>query len=445
MKSDNKSKVKKFIVTALLLVVIIPLAVFIGLSLKKNNNKDIQYKGDIVSDEFVKETTSLTSKDTSDLTEQTQNMSDSEEEAETVLESDIDPAITYADEMLAGMSLHEKICQMFIVTPEAASGYNVVTYIDEKQKKALSDYPVCGYIFFAQNLNNKEQTYDMLAIVKQYAEEYNDIPFFTCVDEEGGKVSRCAKMLGTTSFSPMYDYREDGEGKAYYNAYVIAEDISELGFNLDFAPVADIWSNTSNSVIGKRAYSDNYEEGARLIASAVKGFNDGGVICCLKHFPGHGDTAGDSHNKAVYLNKSLSELANQEYLPFLSGIDAGAGMVMIGHLYLSDEDITSEEDELPASLNYKVITGELRNKLGYNGVVITDSLSMGAITEYFTSDEAAKLSVLAGADILLMPEDFSLAVTSLEEAVDKKEISERRIDESVRRILISEYNYFQRK
>lgn len=352
----------------------------------------------------------------------------------------LDPAESYADEMLAKMSLHEKVCQMFIVTPESATGFGVVTEAGDTSRQAIMDYPVCGYIYFSQNLESTEQTKTMLSNVKQYGMEANGIPFFTGVDEEGGEVARCADKLGTTAFLPMYNYREEGEEIAYDNAYTIATDINELGFNLDFAPIADTWSNSANTVIGTRAYSTDYEEAAKLVAAATKGFNDGGVVSCIKHFPGHGDTNEDSHKSAAYIHKSLADLINEDYLPFIAGIDADAGMVMVGHLYISDEDIESEADRVPASLSYKVITGELRERLGYDGVVITDALAMGAIANYYSSGEAVKLSVMAGADIMLMPTDFKASVTALEDAVENGEISEERIDESVRRILILKYN-----
>ncbi len=352
----------------------------------------------------------------------------------------IDPAEAYADEMLSKMSLHEKVCQLFIVTPEAATGYSVVTEAGDASKQAIIDYPVCGYIYFAQNLSSQDQTRTMLANVKQYGMEANGIPFFTAVDEEGGLVARCADKLGTTAFLPMYNYREEGENTAYNNAYTIAADIKGLGFNLDFAPVADTWSNSANTVIGTRAYSTDYNEAAVLVAAATKGFNDGGVVSCIKHFPGHGDTNEDSHRSAAYIHKPLADLINEDYLPFIAGIEADTGMVMVGHLYLTETDIESEADRVPASLSYKVITGELRQRLGYNGVVITDSLAMGAISNYYSSGEAVKLSIMAGADIMLMPADFKSAVATLEDAVKNGEISEERIDESVRRILILKYN-----
>ncbi|MBQ9608332.1 MAG: glycoside hydrolase family 3 protein [Lachnospiraceae bacterium] len=396
--------------------------------IKSDDKSDINYSSESVS---------------ADNTNTADNVS--EESTETITEvfaenESVDEARAYADEMLTHMTIHEKICQMFIISPEAATNYDVVTYAGETLRLSLVEYPVCGYIFFSRNLKSIEQTESMIENLKQYGMEANGIPLFIGVDEEGGDVARCAFKLGTTSFSPMYYYHSDGEKTAYENAYIIASDISELGFNLDFAPVADTWSDISNTVIGTRAYSSDYNEAAELVAAATKGFDDGGVVNCLKHFPGYGDTMEDSHKMAAYLSKSLEDMAGEDYIPFEYGINAGADMIMIGHLYLSDEDIVSESDKNPASLNYKVISEELRGKLGFNGVVITDALNMGAVSNYYTSGEAVKLSVKAGADIMLMPVDFKSAVAALEEAVENGEISEERIDESVRRILMLKYN-----
>ena len=432
----NKKKTIRFLTGVIIFDVIAIIAIALAFVIfikpdkkdkKKNTGNDTAFE--TVEDNGLTEyDTSQTAFDNTDITSEVPNTENT------------DPAQSYADEMLAKMSLHEKVCQMFIITPEAATGYAVVTEAGEKSKQAIMDYPVAGYIYFAQNLSNTDQTKTMLTNVKQYGMEANGIPFFTSVDEEGGDVARCADNLGTTSFNSMYSYREQGEETAYNNAYTIASDISNLGFNLDFAPVADTWSNSANTVIGTRAYSTDYEEAARLVASATRGFNAGGVVSCIKHFPGHGDTNEDSHRSAAYIHKPLSDLMNEDYLPFKAGIEADTGMIMIGHLYLSDADISSGEDNLPASLSYKVVTGELRDKLGYNGVVITDSMAMGAIVNYYSSGEAAKLAVKAGVDIILMPEDFEAAVEALESAVQTGEISEERINESVRRILALKYN-----
>ena len=331
--------------------------------------------------------------------------------------------------MMSEMSLHEKICQLFVVTPEGLTGYDLVTESGAATLDALKEYPVGGLIYFAQNLENTEQTKTMISATAESNSVVSDIPLFFAVDEEGGIVARCADKLGTTAFKPMYNYRDKGTDTAYSNAFTIASDIAGLGFNLDFAPVADTWSNPDNTVIGTRAYSDDFQQAAELVAGAVKGFKDGGVVCSLKHFPGHGDTAEDSHVGMASSYKTVDELENAEYLAFESGIAAGADMVMVGHITMVNID------NQPASLSKTIITDELRGKLGFDGVVVTDALAMGALANYYSSDEIAVAVLKAGGDLLLMPEDLDSAVKGIEKAVKNGDLTEKRIDESLERVL----------
>lgn len=334
------------------------------------------------------------------------------------------------DKMIGQMSLHDKICQLLIVTPESLTGFDNVTASGDTTKRCLEQYPVGGLIYFSANLESTEQTKEMLANTRKIQEDIGCIPLFYAIDEEGGDVARCADALGTTSFDPMYTYKDQGTETAYNNAKTIAGDISALGFNLDFAPVADTWSNPANTVIGQRAYSNDFNETSELVSAAVKGFSDGGVYCSLKHFPGHGDTAEDSHYGMAASAKTISELEQNEYLAFKKGIESGADMVMAGHITMSSID------QQPASVSKTMITDELRGKLGYDGVIVTDSLAMGAVADMYESGELAVKVIDAGADILLMPEDMKAAVEGLENAVKDGTISEERINESVRRILI---------
>ena len=144
-----------------------------------------------------------------------------------------------------------------------------------------------------------------------------------------------------------------------------------LGFNADLAPVADVWSNPDNTVIGDRAYSDDFAQAAELIPEAVRGFHSGGVATTLKHFPGHGDALADSHDGAVYVSKPLEQLRREELLPFRAGIASGSDMVMIGHLILTEIDAAQ-----PAPFSYRIVTELLREELGVQGVGITDGLQM---------------------------------------------------------------------
>lgn len=329
------------------------------------------------------------------------------------------------DETLAGMTLHEKVCQMMFVTPEELTGEDGVTVAGDATRQALENYPVGGIVYFAKNLERQDQVKEMI----DNSQKYSSIGLFVATDEEGGVVNRLMDTVGTTYIGSMYYYKDDGDETAYENAYTIANDMSALGFNLDFAPVADVWSNPDNTVIGERAYSDDYAQAAELVGNAVKGFNDGGVMCTLKHFPGHGDTAEDSHYSSAYVHRTKEEIMADEMQPFRSGIEAGAEFVMVGHLIVPDID------EVPATLSYKIATGILRDELKFEGVAITDSFEMESIADNYSVDDAVVMSVKAGMDMILQPKDMASAVNSIEQAVADGELSEDRIDESVRRIL----------
>ncbi len=329
------------------------------------------------------------------------------------------------DETLAGMTLHEKVCQMMFVTPEELTGEDGVTVAGDATRQALENYPVGGIVYFAKNLESQDQVKEMI----DNSQKDSSIGLFVATDEEGGVVNRLMDTVGTTYIGSMYYYKDDGDETAYENAYTIANDMSALGFNLDFAPVADVWSNPDNTVIGERAYSDDYAQAAELVGNAVKGFNDGGVMCTLKHFPGHGDTAEDSHYSSAYVHRTKEEIMADEMQPFRSGIEAGAEFVMVGHLIVPDID------EVPATLSYKIATGILRDELKFEGVAITDSFEMESIADNYSVDDAVVMSVKAGMDMILQPKDMASAGNSIEQAVADGELSEDRIDESVRRIL----------
>ena len=329
------------------------------------------------------------------------------------------------DKTMAEMSLHDKVCQMMFVTPAGLTGTDDVMVAGDATKQALQAYPVGGIIYFANNFDNVDQTRDMISNTQSYSK----IGLFIATDEEGGRVNRIMDTLGTTYIGPMYDYKDDGPDAAFENAKTIASDMSALGFNLDFAPVADVWSNPDNTVIGDRAYSDDYAQAAELVGSAVKGFQDGGVICTLKHFPGHGDTAEDSHYSSAYVNRTKAQIMADEMQPFRTGIDAGAELVMVGHLIVPDID------ELPSTLSYKIATEMLRGDMEFDGVAITDSMEMESIADNYGVADSAVMAVQAGMDMLLQPADLAAAVNAIVTAVQNGDITEPRIDESVRRIL----------
>lgn len=327
---------------------------------------------------------------------------------------------------ISKMSIDEKIYQMFVVRPEALTGSNTpIASIDSSYENLLKKYPVGGFIFFNDNLKDEETAENMIDTMQYYSQT----GLIIGVDEEGGRVARAATKLGTTAFSPMYEYKNEGPMKIKEIYSTIGDDLDDIGFNVDFAPVADVWTNPDNKVIGTRAFSEDPNEVAACVKEAVKALQEEGVSAAIKHFPGHGDTADDSHTGMVYSSKTLDELRNCEFIPFKAGIDAGADFVMVGHI------IVPAVDELPATLSHKWITEILRGELGYTGLVITDGMEMGALTENYSVPEASIKAIEAGCDILLLPADFTAATEAVKDAVKSGRISEDRIDESVSRIL----------
>lgn len=329
-----------------------------------------------------------------------------------------------AQTLLDGMSTREKICQLLIVHPEVLTDGGTVTAVTDELAAALQDYPVGGFLLSAGNMTSGEQ---LSALTSALSAACPTAPLVT-VDEEGGRVARLMNTVGTTKLNSMYSYRGLGTQTAYDNAQTLARDIAAYGFNTDFAPVADVWTNKQSNAIGDRAYSDDYDEAATLVAAAVSGFRDAGVICCLKHFPGHGSTAADSHNGAATVDKTLPQLRQEDLRPFVSGIAAGADMVMVGHLTVPTMD------DLPASLSHKLVTNLLRYDLGFRGVIVTDGLQMQALAQY-TDGEKAVLALSAGNDMLLEISDVPGAVTAVEQALADGTLTSEALDQSVLRVL----------
>lgn len=337
--------------------------------------------------------------------------------------------------VLDGMTLKQKVGQMFMVTPEALTGISTMTQVGDGTRKAIREVPVGGIIYFAKNMTSQEQMKKMISTTQEYAAEACGIGLFTAVDEEGGEVARCAQKLGTAKFDSMAHYGKDNDsGTAYNIGSSIGKDLKALGFNVDFAPVADVNICSSNE-LGNRIFSDDPNVVANMSSYVVRGLRDEGVCATLKHFPGLGAEKGNTHtNSTVVIERTLDELRQTEFIPFSEGINAGADFVLVGH-----QTVTGFGDELPCDLSYKAVTEMLRGELGFEGIAITDSQQMNTISKVYTSGEAAKLSIKAGIDIILMPVDYREAVNAVCEAVRSGEISEKRIDESVMRILRKKY------
>lgn len=330
--------------------------------------------------------------------------------------------------MISDMSLSEKVYQMMFVTPEALCGARAVTDCDDAVKTGLSTYPVGGIILFSDNLSSKNQVSKLNADLQSASK----IPLFIGIDEEGGRVSRLGSnhALGFEKQPSAEEIGNSGDPEAAKAAaQKTAEGLKSLGFNLDFAPVADV-SSSAMSQIGDRAFSSSFDAACPFVSSYVTGLKDGGIASVLKHFPGLGSVSADTHKGRAEITETLDSMRKNEFQPFISGIHAGADFVMVSH---ASPNCTTEKS--PSSLSSEVVSGWLRGELNFSGVTITDSLSMKAITDEYTAAAASVKAVSAGCDMLLMPQDLTAAHAAIVSAVKSGEISEEHINSSVYRIL----------
>ena len=338
------------------------------------------------------------------------------------------------DSCLEDMTLEEKVAQLFIIQPEAILDVGTAVAAGDATREAINQNPVGGFIYFGDNLQSKEQTQEMLKNVQTYSMERTGFPAFLSVDEEGGTVARVA---GTGNFDipKIGDMADIGAAGDVDAAKQVGEDIgsylAELGFNLDFAPVADVLSNPENTVVRDRSFGNDPELVSDMAIAVSDGLEEKGILSTYKHFPGHGATSADTHKGYAYTDKTLEELEACELIPFQRCIADGAKIIMAAHI--SAPNVTG--DDTPTSLSKTMVTDILREKMGYTGLVVTDAMNMGAITEEYTSAEAAVKALQAGVDVVLMPENYQQAYQGVLDAVADGTLTEERIDESVTRIL----------
>ncbi|PQP81467.1 beta-N-acetylhexosaminidase [Paenibacillus sp. PCH8] len=355
-----------------------------------------------------------------------QNTVPPEEHAQDEAQEELDPV----QEQLNGLTLEEKIGQMILAGVQG-------TTLDDQAKQMITDQKVGGIIFYANNVTTLEGTAKFVQSIKK-ANQANPVPIFMSVDQEGGKVSRMPENVESIPSNGKVGQTKDS-ALAETMGELLARQVKLAGFNVDFAPVLDINSNPKNPVIGDRSFGSSADLVSRLGIAELKGLRSEGVIPVVKHFPGHGDTSVDSHLDLPVVNKTEKQLAKLEWIPFQAAVKEQVEAVMVAHILFPKLD-----KDHPASLSDVIIGEHLRGKLKYDGVVITDDLSMGAIAKNYTLDEAAIATVQAGSDILLVAHSYDSAKTifdTLMNAVNSGKISKSRIDESVYRILALKQQY----
>ena len=337
------------------------------------------------------------------------------------------------------MTLRQKVGQLFLIRPDQLDTTLSIDQIHNDKINAkgiqsvntvmletMKEYPAGGFVIFRKNIASPKQLKALTTSLKNMC---HVLPFMA-IDEEGGQIARIAnhKAFHVRKFKSAKAIASSGNVRQ--TAQYIASYLKDYGFNMDFAPVADINTNPENIVIGDRAFGSDPEEVSRLVSEYLDGLHSQGIAGSIKHFPGHGDTVGDTHKGFVAVTKSWPELLNAEIIPFRDNLHK-ADTVMIAHITM--RNVTS--DNLPATLSRQLITGKLREELGYTGVVIADAMMMGAIKDNYSSSEAAVMALEAGCDILLMPYDYREAFDGVIEAVEAGRITEARIDQSINRIM----------
>ena len=356
----------------------------------------------------------------------------------------VTPPPAEVEAMLKKMTLREKVGQMFFVRVESLDPSIEWTTYDDlanlknqeitmKMRKVNHDYPVGGIILYAWNIEDETQ---LANIIKQ-VRSLNGSPLL-CIDEEGGRVSRIANNpnFHVKKYESMAAIGATGDPKnAYECGNTIGTYLKRYDFDIDFAPVADVNTNPDNIIIGPRAFSDDPAVAAPMVTNYLQGLKDAGITGCIKHFPGHGDTTNDTHSGYVQSLKTWDEMNQCEMVTFRAGIQWGCQLIMTAHIAVPNVTGTN----IPSTLSPVVLQDKLRGELGYQNIIITDGMEMGAITKHYTSGEAAVGSIKAGVDIVLGPRDFTEAFDAVIAAVNNGTLSEERINQSVRRILTLRY------
>ena len=364
---------------------------------------------------------------------------------------DIDKQV---NEIIANMTIEQKLAQMMIIAiryePDTSKG---ITKLTKAYKKLLKKYDFGGLLMYANNMTDINQTVTMIREAQSASmKSANGIPMFICVDQEGGLVNRVS--FGTTGSGNMALAATGDTSNIEEIAGILGEEISALGFNMDFAPVSDVNNNPDNPVIGTRSFSDDPNTVAENVVAFIDGLNKYNISTSVKHFPGHGNVGEDSHTKLPLSELTLDELKECELIPFEAGIEAGADMIMTAHIqypniddttYISKDD--GKEVYLPATLSKKIMTGLLRDEMGFDGIIISDSMQMDAIATHFDETDVAVLAINAGVDLLIRPSDVyqddeintfpdvNKYMKKLAARVKAGDITEERLDESVGRIL----------
>ena len=375
----------------------------------------------------------------SDVTEKLEELTGDETEVPVVSAPDVEVVVPQVDlleealkAMIAEMPVEDKVAGLFFVTPESITGVGTAVKAGDGTKKALEENKVGGIIYSKKNIQNKEQITEMLATTQSYSET----KLFFGINEEGA-VSNLAGKVDVADVEKASVLGENTVTDATYETgKTIGTYLKEIGFNVNFAPVADVKTDADNKLLGDRSFGADANNVASHVAAMVKGLEETGVSAAVKEFPGIGSANKDPEEGLSITERTLEEMQNAEFVSFQAAIAENADFIMvsnvaapslIGGLYT------------PSCLEKTIVKDILREQLGYEGIIITAPLNETAITEYYTSSEATVMAIYAGVDMILMPASYEEAYFGLLAEVLEGNISEERIDESLLRIYKVKY------
>lgn len=365
-----------------------------------------------------------------------------------------------AKQIVADLSFEEKIGQILLVDfrkwkPEGASEASNFDVMNSEVASIIGDYHLGNIILFGENLKDTQKATELVYAMQKTAIDSDNLPLLIGADQEGGIITRLGQ--GTCMPGNMAIGATKNPEYAYENGKLIGTELAAIGINCDFAPDADVNDNPDNPIINLRSFGDDPETVAPFVKRMSDGLRSAGVIACAKHFPGHGNTSTDTHTGLAIVEKTREEWEACEKIPFEVAIDNRIDMIMTAHIQypeLDDTKVNSLLDGkpiyLPATLSHKILTGVLRDELGYDGVVVTDALDMQAITDHFGETEAIIMALNAGVDLMCNPttlreemdrEKLTAIYDAIEDAVESGTLSMERIDEAVYRVLLLKQKY----
>lgn len=375
-----------------------------------------------------------------DVTEKLEELTEDETEVPVISEPDVEIEVPEVDPLeealkaqIADMTVEDKVAGLFFVTPESITGVGTAIRAGDGTKTALEEFPVGGIIYFKKNIQSEEQIKEMLANTQSYTEN----KLFLGVNEEGGSVSSVSAKLDVADVETAGVLGQNADTTVTYETgKTIGTYLKDLGFNVNFAPVADVVTDSENELLGERSYGSDAANVAKHVSAMVKGIEETGISACVKGFPGIGSANKDPEDGLAITERTLEEMQKAEFLSFQAAISENADFIMVSNVAVP---ALVDGAYIPSCLTDNVVEDVLREQLGYEGIIITSPLNEVAVTDYYTSSEATIMAIQAGADMILMPDNFEEAYYGLLAEVLEGNISEERIDESLLRIYKVKY------